>query len=173
MMARKKRNDHETKPEHPARSPRKPTRMGNRAHRFVQQRQALIEQAPVQRAELVDLHTSNSAIIQQLKMITAYPYILNEDLRRRAVEAVEKCLMSDSLTLQLQAAMVVAKLTSVNLSTFKQLASDQVQKHLSFDRVDPDSEAKLKALDSLTDEELDVLQKVADRAGGSVPISRG
>lgn len=137
-----------------------------------QRNQPLIEEEPeVKSCELVDFNTTNGNIIQQLRLICQYPYIINQDARLSAVDAVQEALNSDSLKTKLQGALVLSQLQKVNLAVFKQLASDQVQRHLYFDRKEDVSAAKKReALDGMTDEELEALQKLSDKMGGAIDL---
>ena len=136
-------------------------------------RSPLVEEEKIERCEIVDFGTTNTNIIQQLRLITAYPFIVDEGVRKQAMEAIREGLGFDSIMVRLQAAMAVAKMQKVNLDVFKQLASDQVQRHLAFDRQDEGKTEKQKALESMSDEELEILERMAEKMGGSISIEGG
>lgn len=134
-------------------------------------RRPLIEEEPVQRAELIDFNTTNTNIVQQLRMIATYPFAMDEEMRAKMVEAVKLCLKSGNPELMLAATSAGARLMAINLGTFKQLASDQVQRHLSFDKKQTlEQEKKQRVLDSMSDDELELLEKMADRLGGVIDV---
>lgn len=136
-------------------------------------RTPLVEESEViQRCELVDFGTTNTNLIQQLRLITAYPYILDEPIRLRVTEIVRMGLQVPDIGVQLETVKIVANLQKVNLGVFKQLASDQVQRHLSFDRQDEGKTEKQKVLEAMSDEELELLEKMAEKMGGSIPVGQ-
>lgn len=138
-------------------------------------RAPLLEDEPeekVQRCELVDFHTTNSNIIQQLRMVTRYPFIVDEDTRLAAMDAIREAVSEDqAISVRLQGAAALASLLKVNLGVFRQLANDQFQRHLPFDKQASDIDAqKQAALDSMSDEELELLEKMAEKMGGSIEL---
>lgn len=104
-------------------------------------------------------------------MITTYPFAMNDEIRQEIVDTVQKCMKSGEPKVAIAAAACGAKLVSVNLGVFKQLASDQVQRHLSFDKEQTIEKAqKQKVLNSMSDEELEILEKMAERLGGVIDV---
>lgn len=81
-------------------------------------------------------------------------------------------LQVPDIGVQLETVKIVANLQKVNLGVFKQLASDQVQRHLSFDRQDEGKTEKQKVLEAMSDEELELLEKMAEKMGGSIPVGQ-
>lgn len=143
-----------------------------KAHKSKAHAPLVIVPEPVVRAELVDFNTTNTNIIQQLRLITRFPYNLDDDMREKVVAAVKDALQDNvPIDVRLAAASVASRLTAVNLAVVKQLASDQVQRHLSFDRVDTSQSDKQKALESMSDEDLQKLTELADRMGGTIAIA--
>lgn len=103
-------------------------------------------------------------------MVTRFPWRVDEEMRDEALDAVRTCLNAESPSLRLAAAALAVKMTQVNASVQKGIASDQVQRHLSFDKKDDVQAAKFAALESMSDEELLVLENLANRAGGSIVV---
>ncbi len=136
-------------------------------------RTPLIEEEPqVERCELVDFGTTNTNLIQQLRLITAYPFILDEKVRHDVMDIVKRAILMPNIEIQMEAVKLVTNLQKVNLGVFKQLASDQVQRHLSFDRQDEGKTEKQKVLEAMSDEELELLEKMAEKMGGSIPVGQ-
>lgn len=123
----------------------------------------------MQRAELINLDTSNTNIVEQLRMVTRFPWRVDEEMRDGVINAVKECLQGPP-SLRLAAAGLAVKMTQVNASVQKGIATDQVQRHLSFDKKDDVQAAKFAALESMSDEELLVLENLANRAGGSIVV---
>lgn len=132
-------------------------------------RRPLIE-PPVQRAELINIDTTNSNIVQQLKMLARFPFGIPEDSRDEAVKVASRCMGEDSVMVRLAGANLLAKLMSVNVSVVRTIATDQVQRHVSFDKKDEVLASKFSALEDMTDEELDALESLSRKAGGVLPI---
>lgn len=130
----------------------------------------MIEEAPVQRAELINIDTTNSNIIQQLKMLARFPFGIADDRRDEAVRVASECMNNDSVMVRLAGANLIAKLMSVNVAVVRTIATDQVQRHVSFDKKDEVIASKFSALESMTDEELDALESLSRKAGGIIPI---
>lgn len=76
----------------------------------------------------------------------------------------------ESPSVQLAAAKLVSECLKVNVSVVRAIATDQVQRHASFDKQDEAQAAKFQALEQMTDEELEVLEKLSIKAGGTLPI---
>lgn len=104
-------------------------------------------------------------------MLARFPFGISEESRDEAVKVASQCMSNgDSVMVRLAGANLIAKLMSVNVSVVRTIATDQVQRHVSFDKKDEILASKFSALEDMTDEELDALESLSRKAGGILPI---
>lgn len=136
-------------------------------------RTPLVEELPVQQAqriELINLSTTNTNIVQQLRMMTSYPFGIPDDAREMAVDVAMDAMKSESHKIATAGAGLIAAFLKVNTAAMRAVATDQLQRHIGFDKVDVVHTQKMAALESMSDEELEMLEKVSVKMGGAVPI---
>jgi hypothetical protein len=124
---------------------------------------------PVASRQLVDFALSNNAILKQLALLENVCFRADGDFRDLIVDAVRQGLGNPDPEVRLKAASVGVRLVSVNAGVLKSLASDQLQRHLTFEQRQ-DERRKEKALDEMSVEEIEALEKLCQRMGGKIEI---
>lgn len=128
--------------------------------------------AKPERLPLVDYGLANTAIVRQLALLERVCFNADPDFRQAIVDTVSAGLKHWDADVNLKAASVGVRLVAVNASVLKSLASDQLQRHLTFEQKQ-EERTKVKALEDLTVEELEALEAVADKLGGKIEIHLG